>query len=95
MGTYVLLTRLTDDGAKTMKERPERLKEVNKEVEAMGVKIVGQYALLGQFDFLNIIEAPDNETITRVAVELSSRGTVRTMTLPAIEIDQLISKLKK
>ncbi len=95
MGTYVLLTRLTDEGAKTMKERPDRLKEVNKEVETMGVKIIGQYALLGQFDFLNIIEAPDNETITRVAVELASRGTVRTMTLPAIQIDQVIKKLKK
>ena len=61
----------------------------------MGVKIIGQYALLGQFDFLNIIEAPDNETITQVAVELASRGTVRTMTLPAIEINQVIKKLKK
>ncbi|HIE13934.1 TPA: GYD domain-containing protein [Candidatus Bathyarchaeota archaeon] len=94
MAIYILLTRLTDEGAKTMKERPERLKEVNKEVESMGVKIIAQYALLGQFDFINIIDAPDTETITRVAVELSSRGTLRTMTLPAIEIDQLIQKLK-
>ena len=95
MATYVMLTTLTDEGRKTIKERPERIREVNREVEAMGVKIVAQYVLLGPYDFVNILEAPDNETVSRVAVELGSRGTVQTLTLAAIGVDEFISSLKK
>lgn len=76
MSIYVMLTTLTDEGRKTIKSHPERIKEVNQEVERMGVKILDQYALLGQYDFLNIIEAPDNDVISRVAIELGSRGTL-------------------
>ncbi len=89
MAVYVMLTSLTDEGRKTVKESPKRLKEVNKEVEAMGVKILAQYALLGPYDFLNILEAPDNKTISRVAIELGSRGTLQTMTMAAMTIDEL------
>lgn len=95
MATYVMLTTLTDEGRKTIKERPERIKEVNREVEAMGVKVVAQYVLLGPYDFVNILEAPDNETVSRVAVELGSRGTVQTLTLAAIGVDDFISSLKR
>ncbi|MEM2933349.1 MAG: GYD domain-containing protein [Methanocellales archaeon] len=94
MPVYVMLTTLTDKGLETIKENPERIKEVNKEVEAMGVKILAQYALLGEYDFLNILEAPDNKTIARVAVELGSRGTLKTTTLGAIGIDEFISAVK-
>lgn len=93
MATYVMLTSLTDEGRKTIKENPKRLKEVNKEVEAMGVKILAQYALLGPYDFLNILEAPDNRTISKVAIELGSRGTLQTMTMAAMNIDELTSNL--
>jgi len=89
MAIYVMLTSLTDEGRKTVKERPQRIKEVNKEVEAMGVKILAQYALLGPYDFINILEAPDNRTIAKVATELSSRGTLQTMTMAALTIDEL------
>lgn len=95
MSIYVMLTTLTDEGRKTVKSNPERIKEVNKEVEAMGVKIMAQYALLGQYDFLNIIEAPNNEMISRVAVELGSRGTLQTLTLTAINLDDFIVAMKK
>jgi len=95
MPTYVMLTNLTDEGRKTVKEKPERIKEVNKEVENMGVKILAQYALLGGFDFVNILEALDNQTIARVAVELGSRGTLQTTTLAALSIDEFIQMLKK
>ena len=95
MSTYVMLTTLTDEGRKTVKSNPERIKEVNKEVEAMGVKIMAQYALLGQYDFLNIIEAPNNEVISKVAVELGSRGTLQTLTLTAINLDDFIIAMKK
>ncbi|MCK4363146.1 MAG: GYD domain-containing protein [Dehalococcoidia bacterium] len=95
MPTYVMLTKLTVWGRKTIKERPERIKEVNKEVEAMGARIIGQYALLGPYDFVNILDAPDDATISRVAVELGSRGTLETMTLSATTLNEFIANLRK
>ena len=94
MPTYVMLSTLTDEGRKTIKEKPGRIKEVNAEVESMGVKIVCQYALLGSYDFITVLEAPDNETVSKIAVELGSRGTLQTTTLAAISVDAFISKLK-
>ena len=95
MPVYLMLTTLTDEGRKTIKEKPERIKEVNKEVEAMGVKILTQYALLGPYDFLNILDAPNNEAVTKVAIELGARGTLQTMTLPAISLDDFIKAMTK
>jgi len=95
MGYYIMLSNLTDEGAKTVKKNPERIKEVNKEVEAMGVKVLVQYAVMGPYDFVSILEAPDNETVTRVSVELASRGSMKMMTLTAIPIDEFISRLKE
>jgi len=95
MPTYILLSTLTAEGRKTIKEKPERIREVNKEIEAFGAKVVSQYAVLGPYDFVNVVEAPDNETITRVSVELGARGTVQIMSLPAIPIDKFIAMAKK
>ena len=95
MNTYILLSSLTAEGRKTIKEKPERIKEVNKEIEAFGAKVVSQYAVLGPYDFINVVEAPDNETISRISVELGARGTVQIMSLPAIPIDKFITKTKK
>ena len=94
MSVYVMLTTLTDEGRKTIKEKPERIKEVSKEVEAMGVKILAQYAVLGQYDFVNILEAPNNEAVAKVAMELGARGTLHTMTLAAMTLDDFIASLK-
>jgi Uncharacterized conserved protein len=91
MAIYVMLTTLTDEGRKTIKGNPKRIKEVNKEVEAMGVKIVAQYAVLGPYDFVNILDAPDNKTISKVALELGARGTLQTMTMAGMTIDDLTS----
>ena len=93
MAIYIMLTTLTDEGRKSIKENPNRIKEVNKEVEAMGVKILAQYAVLGPYDFVNILEAPDNKTVSKVAIELGSRGTLQTMTLSAMSVDELTSSL--
>jgi len=90
MAVYVMLTSLTDEGRKTLKSTPKRLQEVNKEVEAMGVKLLAQYALLGPYDFINILEAPDNKAVSRVAIELGSRGTLQTMTMSAMPVGDLI-----
>jgi len=95
MPTYVLLSTLTDEGRKTVKERPERIKEVNREIEALGVKVLSQYAVLGPYDFVNVVEAPDNKAIARMSLELGSRGTVQIMSLPAIPIDEFIESVKK
>ncbi len=95
MAIYLMLTNLTDEGRKTVKEKPERIKEVSKEVEKMGVKVLSQYALLGAYDFVNIVEAPDNQTIAKVSLELGSRGTLQTITLAALSIDEFIKMLKK
>ena len=84
-----MLTTLTDEGRKTLKANPQRIKEVNKEVESMGVKILAQYSLLGPYDFVNILEAPDNKAIAKVAIELGSRGTLHTMTMAAMSVDEL------
>lgn len=94
MATYVMLSVLGPDGSATLRENPGRIKEVNREVEAMGGTVLLQYALLGQWDFLNIIEAPDNQTMARIATALSARGTVKTRTIPAIDVDDLIAALE-
>jgi uncharacterized protein with GYD domain len=94
MATYIMLSTLTEEGADTIKERPARIKEVNKEIEALGVKVKAQYAVLGLYDFVNIVEAPDNETVARVSIELASRGSVKIQTLAAIPIDEFIAKLE-
>jgi uncharacterized protein with GYD domain len=94
MALYVMMTNLTDEGRKTVKTNPQRIKEVNKEVEAMGVKIIAQYVVLGQYDFINILDAPNNEVIAKVATELGSRGTLQTSTLAALTLDDFISSIK-
>lgn len=94
MPNYVLLSTLTPEGSKTLHKRPERLEEVNREIEEFGCKIVSQYAVLGQYDFVTIVEAEDNETIAHLSVDLASRGTLKIQTLPATPMPDLLSKLR-
>lgn len=94
MPKFVMLSTLGPDGSARLRENPERLREVSAEVEAMGVTVLQQYAVLGQWDFLNIIEAPDEVTMARVATTLASRGTLKTMTLPIIDIETFIAGLQ-
>lgn len=94
MAIYITLSTLTDEGRKTLKSRPERIKEVNKEIEAMGIKVLGQYAVLGPYDFMTLLDAPNNEAVLKLSVVLGSRGTVQLMTLPALSVDEFIKTLK-
>jgi uncharacterized protein with GYD domain len=94
MPIYVLLSSLTDQGRKTIKAKPSRIKQVNNEIESMGAKVLAQYALLGPYDFVNVIEAKDNKAIAKISVELGSRGSVQFLTMPAIPIDEFITTLK-
>ena len=94
MATYVLLSTLTPEGGQTLHANPERLGEVNQEISEFGCKVVSQYALLGPYDFLTIVDAPDNETIAHLSVDLGSRGTVKVTTLPAMPVDSLVDKLQ-
>ncbi|MCC5953612.1 MAG: GYD domain-containing protein [Acidimicrobiia bacterium] len=95
MPKFLMLSVLGPDGAATLRDYPRRIKEVNADVEAMGAKVLQQYALLGDWDFMNIIEAPDELTMARVATTLNARGTLKTRTLPAIEVDDLIGVLEQ
>jgi uncharacterized protein with GYD domain len=91
--TYIMLTTLTPEGVQTVKNNPARIREVNKEVESLGAKVTAQWAALGQYDFINIVEAPDEKTMARVSMELGSRGTARYESLAAIPIDDFIAAL--
>jgi uncharacterized protein with GYD domain len=95
MAYYVVLSNLTDEGRETIKKNPERILEVNREIEAkLGVKVLHQFAVLGPYDFVNIVEAPDNSAIAKMSVELGSRGTVQLMTMPAIPVEDFVKMLK-
>jgi uncharacterized protein with GYD domain len=93
MPTYVMLTNLTAEGVRTLKNNPGRVAEVNKEVEQIGAKVLVQYATLGQYDFVTIVEAPDAETMAKVSIELGSRGTMTSQTLSAMSAEQLAAAL--
>jgi len=94
MSVYILLSKLTTEGRKTIKERPARIREVGTELESLGVKVLEQYATLGPYDFVSVIDAPDNETVSELSVDLCSRGTIEIMTLAAIPVDSYVSALR-
>jgi uncharacterized protein with GYD domain len=93
MPTYIMLSTLTPEGVQTVKNNPQRINEVNKEVEQLGATVKAQWATLGSFDFISVVEAPDERTMARVSLELGSRGTGRYETLAAIPVDELIASL--
>ncbi len=93
MPIFIMLTTLTPEGVQTVKNNPNRIKEVSKEIEQLGATVKAQWATLGQFDFVNVVEAPDDKTIARVSLELGSRGTAKYETLSAIPIDDFIGAL--
>ena len=95
MPKYVMLSTIGPDGWATIREKPERIRGVTEEVEAMGLTVIAQYAVMGQYDFVNIIDAPDEATMARAAVMLAARGTMRTTTMQAIPVDDLIALLKE
>jgi uncharacterized protein with GYD domain len=93
MPTYIMLSTLTPEGVQTVKNNPARIKEVNKELEQIGAKVVAQWAVLGRFDFINVVEAPDEKTMAKVSLELGSRGTAHFESLAAVPIDEFIASL--
>ncbi len=94
MSIYIIISNLTDEGAKTLKKNPGRVKEVNAELKDMGLKVLDQYAVLGNFDFLTVVEADDEATVGKAIVEILSRGSIKTATYKAIPIDEFIDSLK-
>ena len=93
MATYILLSSLTAQGVQTLKSNPDRLREVNRDVEELGAKVVNQWATLGEYDFVNVVEAPDAATIARVSVALGARGSAKLQTMAALEIDDFLNSL--
>ena len=94
MPHYIMLSRLTPEGLKTLGDNPDRLQEVNQEVEGLGATVVNQYALLGQYDFITVLEAPDVGTVARLSANLGRRGTAHYETLAAVPVEEFISSLK-
>jgi uncharacterized protein with GYD domain len=94
MAQYVLLSKLTDDGRETVMKKPERVQEVNAEVGTYGVTVLAQYAVLGPYDFVTIVEAPDNHAITKLSVALGARGSVDITTMPAMTVDEFVGMFK-
>jgi uncharacterized protein with GYD domain len=93
MPTYVMLSTLTPEGVQTIKNNPSRIKEVNREIEQLGAAVRAQWAVLGRYDFVNVVEAPDEQTMARISLELGSRGTAKYESLTAIPIDDFIAGL--
>ena len=94
MPVYIMLTSLTAQGVQTLKSNPDRLREVNRDVEELGAKVLHQWATLGPFDFVNVVEAPDAATIARVSVALGARGSTKVRTLPALTIDEFLAAVE-
>jgi uncharacterized protein with GYD domain len=93
MPVYIMLTTLTAQGVQTLKSNPGRLREVNRDVEELGAKVLHQWATLGPFDFVNVVEAPDAETIARVSIALGARGSAKLQTLTALDIEELLTAI--
>jgi uncharacterized protein with GYD domain len=93
MAHFIMLTNLTSDGVKTVKNNPGRVQEVNKEMEQLGIKVLDQWATLGQYDFVSVVEAPDEQTMAKVSIELGSRGTTTNQTLTAIPAEEFVKTL--
>ncbi|MBI2525787.1 MAG: GYD domain-containing protein [Candidatus Rokubacteria bacterium] len=94
MAHYVMLSTLSESGRKVLRERPGWIRKVNRELESKGAKVRAQYAVLGPYDFVTILEAPDNETVSSISIEMGARGSVQIMTLPAIPLDAFIGRLE-
>lgn len=94
MARYIIISTLTDEGARTLKKNPERVREVNSELKEMGINVLEQYVVLGNFDFLNVIEADDDDAVTKGVVELLSRGSIRTATYRVTPVNDFIESLK-
>jgi uncharacterized protein with GYD domain len=93
MPLYILLSTLSTQGVQTLKANPDRLQEVNRDIEELGARVLHQWATLGEFDFVNVVEAPDIATVAKISIALCARGSTRIETLPALEIGELVSAL--
>jgi uncharacterized protein with GYD domain len=94
MATYILLGTLTDEGAENLRVNPDWIGELNRDLEVMGVKMISQYAVLGPYDIVSLIEAPDNKSVIRVSTELTLRGSLKIITLPAMPIEEFLATLR-
>jgi uncharacterized protein with GYD domain len=94
MPIFILLSTLTQQGVQTLKSNPERLRQVNQDLEELGCKVLHQWATLGEFDFVNVVEAPDIATVAKVSVAISARGSTRIETLPALDVDEFLRTLE-
>jgi uncharacterized protein with GYD domain len=94
MPMYLMLTTLTEKGVQTLKSNPARLREVNRDVEELGARVLHQWASLGEYDFVNIVEAPDDLTVAKVSIAIGARGSAKLESLPLVDVEQLLSSFE-
>jgi uncharacterized protein with GYD domain len=90
----MMLSTLTEKGIQTLNSNPARLREVNRDVEELGARVLHQWACLGEYDFVNIVEAPDDLTIAKLSVALGARGSAKLESLPLVPVDELLTSLE-
>jgi uncharacterized protein with GYD domain len=88
MPTYISLIRYTQKGAENMKESPARLDAAKEAYKSMGAELKAFYLVMGQYDAVVISEAPDDETVAKLALTIGSLGAIRTETLRAYTEDE-------
>jgi uncharacterized protein with GYD domain len=91
---YILLSTMTAEGSRRLHTEPDRLNQVNEELQEVGCKVVAQYATMGPYDFVTVIDAPDNESAALLSADMSSRGTVRIVSMPAFPVADFLGRLK-
>ncbi len=95
MPKYLMLTTLTAKGVQTLQANPDRLREVNRDVEELGATVLHQWSMIGAYDFVNVVEAPDAAAVARVSVALGARGSAKLQTFELVEIDDLLAQLSQ
>jgi uncharacterized protein with GYD domain len=95
MPKYLMLSTLSEQGLQTLRANPDRVREVNKDVEEMGAKVLHQWFALGPHDFVNVVEAPDAAAIAKVSIALGARGSVHTESYEMLEVDDLLAVLNE
>ncbi len=91
MATYISLVNLTEQGIREAKNAPERLQTFDAALKEAGGKLIGFYLVMGQFDYIVITEAPDDQTAARLILGTIAQGSMRTQTLRAFPRDEFES----
>jgi uncharacterized protein with GYD domain len=89
MAIYITLFKWTDQGRSKTSDLPQRAGEVEKKLEAGGVKVLGNYTTMGQYDQVSVVDAPDDATVAKFLMMIAGRGNAISETMRAFTMDEL------